>query len=144
MLPVFQLVDVTVHTSLLCYQGSRLEQVAPLDSKGKVVRQKACSRNVSSSGSLHEQSPTIQASNHLAPHQSSWKGHPPDPQGKLTILSEPSTATCSTHRAQARVVNTASPLLGIGRHQSHSRENTSPGAIYSAHNLMGVAAPLHI
>lgn len=84
MLPVFQLVDVTVHTSLLCYQGSRLEQVmeqvTPLDSKGKVVRQKACSRNVSSSGSLHEQSPTIQASNHLAPHQSSWKGHHQTPK----------------------------------------------------------------
>lgn len=143
MLPGFQLVDVTVHTSLLCYQGSRLEQVAPLDSKGKVVRQKACSRNVSSSGSLHQQSPTIQASSHLAPHQSSWKGRPPDPK-ESSPSSEPSTATCSTHRAQACVVSTASPLLGIGRHQSHTRENTSPGAIYNAHNLMGVAAPLHI
>lgn len=55
MLPIFQLVDVTVYTSLVCYQGSRLEQVAPLGSKDKVVRQKAWSRDVSSSGSLHEQ-----------------------------------------------------------------------------------------
>lgn len=26
MLPIFQLVDVTVHPSLVCFQGSRLEQ----------------------------------------------------------------------------------------------------------------------
>lgn len=91
-----------------------------------------------SSGSLHEQSPTTLLISHpgraihLSPKESS-----PSSQNLLLPPAQPT-------ELKPCVVNMASLLRGIGRHQSHFRENTSPGAIYNTHNLTGVAAPLHI
>lgn len=139
MLPIFQLVDVTVHPSLVCFQGSRLEQGRTPGLKRQGGQAEGLQQRLTSlPAAFTSRAPTTLLISHpgRAIHLK--------PQGKLAILSEPSTATCSTHRAQACVVNMASPLRGIGRHQSHFRENTSPGAIYNTHNLTGVAAPLHI
>lgn len=42
------------YLSLVCHQGRRLEQGCTLGSKGKLVRQKACSRDLFSFGSLFQ------------------------------------------------------------------------------------------
>lgn len=139
MLPIFQLVDVTVHPSLVCFQGSRLEQGRTPGLKRQGGQAEGLQQRLTSlPAAFTSRAPTTLLISHpgraihLSPKESS-----PSSQNLLLPPAQPT-------ELKPCVVNMASPLRGIGRHQSHFRENTSPGAIYNTHNLTGVAAPLHI